>query len=104
MYAIIGIPGSTHHDYRWFPRSELADARAWLQVEFDRTLLDNPVLGTIETRLLPDREAERLRYRDGTHIYSKEQSQYWDAIAPAMQQAEAEFWAAVEEEARGAHP
>jgi hypothetical protein len=71
MYAIVGIPGSTHHRYRRYPRSQTAQARAWLDATWEAIMRRNPAIGTLPTRLISDREAASIRWQDGRRIYDK---------------------------------
>jgi hypothetical protein len=78
MFAIIGLPGSVHHRYRWFHRSERAEAETWLQSASDDLAAIHPAAHPQPTRLISDRDASRERYRDGTRIYHQEDSSVSD--------------------------
>lgn len=75
MIAVIGIPGSVHHDYAWFPRHGTTSgetAAQWIERVYRETLDRNPALGTIATEILSDRKAKAQYYRDGTAVYDVE--------------------------------
>jgi len=71
MYAVVGIPGESIHRYRWFPRSARKEAEEWLEREFAAIRRSSPQTVPV-TRILSDREAERVRWRDGTRVYRRE--------------------------------
>lgn len=68
-FAIVGVPGSNHHDFRWFPEDEKSEAFAYVQRGFDSTLAANPVLGIIETEVVKAEIAFDRTYRDGNRVY-----------------------------------
>ena len=67
MIAVVGIPGSAHHEYlrvrtrregiNWAGRRESAIR--------DR----NPAVGSLPTYVLTEKEAMRVRYQDGHRVY-----------------------------------
>lgn len=71
MYAVVGIPGEPIHRYRWFPRGARTEAEEWLEREFAEIRRSSPQTVPV-TRILSDREAELVRWRDGTRIYRRE--------------------------------
>jgi hypothetical protein len=66
-FAVVGLPGSVHHDFAWF--AERDEAQAWLDSAWRATLDRNPVLGTIEGEVLTAEEAFEATYRDGSKVY-----------------------------------
>lgn len=73
MYAVVGIPGSRFHTHRHFARGERGLAEEWLDVTARAIRERNPALGTLPTQLISDREAGRVRYQDGTRVYTWDQ-------------------------------
>lgn len=75
MYAIIGLPGSTHHEYEHFPatrstvREVRQEAEAWLERRYQEKLDANPACSDFPTEIISDREAARVRYLDGRRVY-----------------------------------
>jgi hypothetical protein len=67
MIAIVGLPGSQHHDFRWFPRSERKAALAWLERRFRDHV--HRTGQPIETEYISDKAAARRKWRDGSYIY-----------------------------------
>jgi hypothetical protein len=66
-FGVVGIPGSQHHDFEWF--SERVEAQEWANRAFDKTLSDNPTLGTIEAFVLTAAKAFDCTYQDGNRVY-----------------------------------
>jgi hypothetical protein len=100
MFAIVGIPGSQHHSYKWFARADKRAAEEWLDATFRQALDENPVLGSLPQQLISDRDASTVYYRDGRHVYSRDQSEEWEARFDGAEEAERQFWQAVADEAR----
>ena len=71
MFAVIGIPGESIHRYRWFPRGARTEAEEWLKQEFAAIRRLSPQTVPV-TRILSDREAARVRWRDGMRVYRRE--------------------------------
>lgn len=71
MFAIVGVPGESIHRYRWFPRGARTEAEEWLEQEFAAIRRLSPQAVPV-TRILSDREATRVRWRDGTRVYRRE--------------------------------
>jgi hypothetical protein len=70
MIAIVGLPGSRHH--QWKHGSSRRSLRAWAEETRATILRRNPGLGTLPIEIVSDRVALRRRWRDGNPIYSKE--------------------------------
>lgn len=72
MVGIVGLPGSCHHEWKWFPRHGTVDGESigqWVQRRWREKLNANPALGTLPTEIVSDRAARRRRYRDGSRCY-----------------------------------
>ncbi|MCR4374829.1 MAG: hypothetical protein NUW22_08260 [Acidobacteria bacterium] len=91
MYAIVGLPGSQHHTYRWFARSDRRQALAWLSHTADEWRKVSPALGYLHPRLISDRQAEAQRYRDGSPIYSRQDADENAALEVAEREHMAEL-------------
>lgn len=70
MIAIVGTPGSVHHTWERFERTDRTAAEVWTADAARRIMDRNPTLGTIPTEIVSDKEATRRRYQDGTPIYT----------------------------------
>src|SRR5579883_122053 len=69
MIARIGIPGSVHHAWQRF--NSRREALAWIDRAYDRTMAANPAIGWLESGILSERKAARIRYQDGTRVYGE---------------------------------
>lgn len=82
VVAVVGIPGSKHHRYRWF--GDEAEADEWLREELAGVLGGNPALGAIESAILSARAAWDVKYQDGSRVYfNADGSRPTDEEAPA---------------------
>lgn len=72
MIAAIGYPGESKHTWERFDNK--ADALAWLKATGDELFEDNPVwpAALSSQRIISEREAATIRYRDGRKVYPKE--------------------------------
>jgi len=73
MVAIIGYPGSTNHRWERFP--DKAQAQTWLRAT-GQEMYDNSG-GTYpdalsSQRVISEKEAASIKYRDGTKCYPKD--------------------------------
>lgn len=68
MIAIVGIPGSTHHRWKWFAKK--SEGVKWADDTAAEIRHKNPALGSIGVEVVSDREAMRRRWQDGKRIYS----------------------------------
>jgi hypothetical protein len=66
-FGVVGVPGSIHHQFRWFQGED--EARDWMERRWAKTLERNPVLGTIEGAVIPAEDAFDVTYRDGNRVY-----------------------------------
>ena len=63
MYAMLNLPGSQHFDYYGPACAE--ECEQWIKGR----LAAEPFPQNLRpTRVVSNREAERLRYRDGSHV------------------------------------
>ena len=67
MIAVVGVPGSRFHDYRYF--SSRAEGLAWLAREHQRVLDEHPAAGPQPARLISDRASQGIRWQDGQRVY-----------------------------------
>lgn len=73
MYAVIGYPGAQDHKYYHGSRKDAAD---WLKKTCDKIRASGVRVERISTsRLLSDKEAAKVRYQDGTKVYSFDDSE-----------------------------
>lgn len=69
-FGVVGVPGSIHHDFRWFDEKE--DAANWTVSRSVEVLERNPALGDISTGVLAAADAFHATYRDGRRVYFQE--------------------------------
>ena len=71
MYAVINIPGSSHFEY-YGPDTRRACA-GWLTERIATLATTEQMTSLMPQRILPNKEVERWRWRDGTRIVKPEQ-------------------------------
>ena len=71
MVAVIGYPGESRHMWERFDSKK--DALEWLQLTSRSLYEENPVWPTAisSQRILSEKEASKVRYRDGTKCYPR---------------------------------
>lgn len=70
MIAAIGYPGESRHAWKRF--ADRKEAVAWLAAAADRLAERHPAAAAsllLSARLIPEKEAARIRYRDGRRCY-----------------------------------
>lgn len=67
MIAIVGIPGSQHHTWKWFETKKQGEA--WATALRSQILDKNPTEGTIPISVMSDREASKVKWQDGRRVY-----------------------------------
>ena len=70
MIAYVSAPGSVHHRWtRFSGPGAKAEAHKWINETLDRLHAANPVVGRFGSGILSDRDAAKIRYRDGRKVY-----------------------------------
>ena len=67
MIAVVGIPGSMHHDWRRV--NTRREGMTWA-ARRESAIRDRiPAVGSLPTYVLTEKEARRVRYLDGHRVY-----------------------------------
>jgi hypothetical protein len=65
------MPGSVHHRWaRFSGPGAKAEAQKWIDETLDRLRTANPVVGRFGFGILSERDAAKVRYRDGRRVYA----------------------------------
>lgn len=67
FFGIVGIPGSQYHAFDWFATEDEADD--WTSKTYDATRASSPVIGILESRVVPAIDVLDEKYRDGNRVY-----------------------------------
>jgi hypothetical protein len=67
MFAIVGIHGSTHHD--WCRVKTRTEGEEWASARSQEIRDQHPAVGSLPVRVLTDREASKIRWQDGHRVY-----------------------------------
>lgn len=70
MVAVIGYPGESKHTWKRFTTK--AEAIAWLNAKGAELAEEHPAwahTAVSSQRIISEREASRIRYRDGRKVY-----------------------------------
>lgn len=66
MYALINLPGSSHFEY-FGPASEIK-CNDWLESRVNKLLETELLTSTLPRRIVSNKEAEAMRFRDGSKV------------------------------------
>lgn len=81
MFAIVGIKGSVHHDYKWFPHRRTKQILQWARDRRAAILAKNPAQGSLPITLLSDKAAYQEEWADGEKVYyRRSESWQWEPI------------------------
>lgn len=81
MFAVIGIKGSSHHDYRYFPHRRTREIMEWARARRDEILNANPAQGSLPITLLSDKAAYQEEWADGDKVYYRRSDSWqWEPI------------------------
>ena len=69
MIAYIGVPGETGRKWRRFGPRELREAETWLEGHLQARLAQDPFRSLPAWGTLPEKEARRVKFLDGTRAY-----------------------------------
>ncbi len=70
MIAHVSQPGSVH--FRWTRCRTRKEGVQWIDRNLDELRERNPVVGRFGYGILSDREAAKVRYRDGRRVYDEQ--------------------------------
>lgn len=70
MIAHVSQPGSVHFD--WTRVDTRKEAVAWIDARLEELRQRNPVVGRFGYGILSNREAAKVRYRDGRRVFIDE--------------------------------
>jgi len=68
MIAHVSQPGSVHFD--WTRVQSRKDAVAWINARLEQLRQRNAVVGRFGFGILSERDAAKVRYRDGRKVYA----------------------------------
>lgn len=69
MLAIVGVPGSAHHD--WSRVATRREGEAWASARAQAIRERHPAVGSLPVAVVSNRAAAGMRWPDGRRMYCK---------------------------------